>query len=153
MPTTTVVTTWSDWYPDAWFGDHHADFDHDGIRQEYLAALNVQLPAGVTLHANGDVIAEVDAADQARDLVLGDLEDQTNFVAIAQRHTILDALNDYTGDDLWENVIYRLPYDETATGRIAGPEDGDVVISGIHYTTRGGTGEWTVCCHDPAECG
>lgn len=42
--------------------------------------------------------------------------------------TILDKLNSYEGDNLWEDVIYGLDYDEDATKKVAGPDDRDVVI-------------------------
>lgn len=53
--------------------------------------------------------------------------------------TVLDQLNAYAGDNIWEDVIYGLDYDEAATDRAyadAGrnPACSDmVVIGGVSY--------------------
>lgn len=55
--------------------------------------------------------------------------------------SILSQLNSYSGNNVWEDVIYGLPYDEAATAALGGTEEGrDVVIGGVHYRHEGG--EW-----------
>ncbi|MCG5431253.1 hypothetical protein LV457_02975 [Mycobacterium sp. MYCO198283] len=61
--------------------------------------------------------------------------------------TVLDQLNDYDGENVWEDVIYRLDYDEAATDAAyaqAGrnPAYGDMaVIAGVTYRQQPG-GQW-----------
>lgn len=47
---------------------------------------------------------------------------------------ILVLLNGYTGDDIWEGLIYGLDYNQDATNAIADARDCDVVIGRTHYT-------------------
>lgn len=56
---------------------------------------------------------------------------------------VLAALNDYQGDNIWEDVIYSLDYDDTATSWVGSDQDEAVVIGGAVYTCRGG-GNWTL---------
>lgn len=86
VPTTTVVKSWTDWYPADYFGDFSDDYDHVAIGTDYLAAINEQLPDRVTFHAGGDLIAELDAADTARDLDLTEIAEGIDFGEIAARH-------------------------------------------------------------------
>lgn len=63
------------------------------------------------------------------------------LAAVAQ-WIVLGALNDYAGDNIWEDVIYRLAYDEAATNAVEHGDGRDVVIAGVHYRHEGG--RWTV---------
>lgn len=58
--------------------------------------------------------------------------------------TTLRALNTYEGDNIWEDVIYGLDYDEEATAAVASVEGRDFVAGGIHYTYAVDEGEWVV---------
>lgn len=55
---------------------------------------------------------------------------------------ILDQLNSYNGENIWEDVIYGLDYDEAATNALAGPDDSHVVIGGVHYWYDPARAEW-----------
>lgn len=58
--------------------------------------------------------------------------------------TVLDALNDYEGENLWEDVIYTLDYDEAATNAVDSGDGRDVVIGGVHYHYDQTVSEWKV---------
>ena len=58
-------------------------------------------------------------------------------LAAAAAQDVLVKLNSYRGDNLWEDVVYALDYDEAATNAVAGPDDRDVVIGGTHYHHNG----------------
>jgi len=64
--------------------------------------------------------------------------------------TVLAALNDYTGCDVWGDVILGLGYDEAATDKACeilehSPNYADVaVIDGICYRHRQDLGEWKI---------
>lgn len=46
---------------------------------------------------------------------------------------IHNVLNHYDGDNIFEDVIYRLEYDEEATNAVATTDTQDAVISGHHF--------------------
>jgi len=46
---------------------------------------------------------------------------------------VLDVLNHYDGDNIFEDVIYSLDYDEAATNAVASEDTEDAVISGHHF--------------------
>lgn len=52
--------------------------------------------------------------------------------------SVVDQLNAYQGDNIWEDVIYGLDYDEAATRLVSGPGDEDVVIGWTHYRVKQG---------------
>lgn len=62
--------------------------------------------------------------------------------------TVLDRLNDYSGNNIWEDVIYHLGYDEAATDRECKEFDRNpaysdlVVIDGVTYVYDYPHGEW-----------
>lgn len=56
---------------------------------------------------------------------------------------VMAKLNDYDGDNIWEDVIYGLDYDEAATDAVAGSGGEDVVIGGVHYTFDAQTDAWS----------
>lgn len=86
--TTSTVSSGFDYYvPAEWYGDHADDYDTEAINAGVLAAINDQLPPGVTLHTNGDLIATLEALDAARDLDLAAIRDEdVDLDTIAQRH-------------------------------------------------------------------
>lgn len=70
----------------AYAGDFIADYDMDAVHADYVSLLNCDLPDGITLCANGDVIAEVELADQARDIDWHDLTNELDVAPIFERH-------------------------------------------------------------------
>jgi hypothetical protein len=72
----------------AYAGDFIADYDMDAVHAEYVAALNESAGAGITVHANGDVIAEIDRADVARDIDWKALADGIDAAPIFERHDL-----------------------------------------------------------------
>ena len=57
---------------------------------------------------------------------------------------ILNQLNDYTGDNIWQDVIYDLDVDEDATDEIdEGRNDRFVLDGGRTFVHDAQRGEWT----------
>lgn len=59
---------------------------------------------------------------------------------------ILDQLNSYDGDNIWEDVIYRLDFDEDATDQLYADQErnsyySDMVVIGGH-AYRNIAGRW-----------
>lgn len=69
-------------------GDFVADFDMDAIRADYLTLINDELPAGISVHANGQVYATLDQADNARDIRWHDFLEQLDVEPIFERHEV-----------------------------------------------------------------
>lgn len=67
-------------------GDFIDDYDMDAVHADYVTELNDLLPDGVTLTRNGDIYAEVDVADEARETDFTELAEQINVAAIFERH-------------------------------------------------------------------
>ena len=84
--TTTQTGTFDYTVPAEYFGDYAGDFDMDAINAEVLDELNALLPDGVTIAANGMIFAEIDLADQAREIDFRDLLDQIDVATIANAH-------------------------------------------------------------------
>lgn len=63
-------------------------------------------------------------------------------------NTVLDRLNSYAGDNIWEDVIYSLDYDEAATDAAYVAADRNsaysdmAVIGGVTYRHNGA--QWAV---------
>lgn len=70
----------------AYAGDFVDDYDMDAVHADYVSALNCELPVGITLYANGDVIAEVEFADKAREIDWDDLTNRVPADGIFERH-------------------------------------------------------------------
>ncbi len=90
MSTTTQITNIShllDGLTD-YAGEFIADYDMDAVRADYVSMLNCDLPDGITLYANGDVIADLDSADYAWDIDWDDLMDRRPLDGIFDRHDI-----------------------------------------------------------------
>jgi hypothetical protein len=80
-------------------GDFIDDYDMATVHADYVSMLNCDLPDGITLHANGDVIAELPLADQARDIDWADLTNERNVQPIFERHDLTDRIQlDYDAD-------------------------------------------------------
>lgn len=84
--TTTQTGTFDYTVPAEYFGDYTGDFDMDAINAEVLDELNALLPDGVSVAANGMIFAEIDLADQAREIDFRDLLDQIDVATIANAH-------------------------------------------------------------------
>lgn len=67
-------------------GDFVEDYDMDAIHEDFLDEIQARVPRGVTVFRNGDVIADVDVADEARDITWGDITEDIDVAAIFDRH-------------------------------------------------------------------
>lgn len=70
----------------AYAGQFIDDYDMDAVHADYVSLLNCDLPDGITLYPNGDVIAQVELADQARAIDWDDLTNERNVAAIFEPH-------------------------------------------------------------------
>jgi hypothetical protein len=87
MITTTPITNIADLLDlTNYAGDFLADYDMDAIRSEYVAAIAAAAGDGIHVYANGDVIADLDRADNARDLDWRELTERIDVAAIFERH-------------------------------------------------------------------
>jgi hypothetical protein len=87
MPTTTQITNITDKLDlTTYAGDFASDYDMDAVHADYVEALDELLPEGIHLYASGDVIADVDLADQARGIDWDELTEQVDVEAIFKRH-------------------------------------------------------------------
>lgn len=87
MSTTTQITNISHLLDlTDYAGEFIADYDMDAVHADYVELLNCDLPDGITLYANGDVIADVDLADEARDIDWADLTNRRAVDPIFERH-------------------------------------------------------------------
>lgn len=66
-------------------GDFLDDFDMDAVHADYLAEVNLSLPTGIDVLANGDVIADLDRADFAREIDWKELTDNIDTEPIFER--------------------------------------------------------------------
>ena len=89
--TTTQIRTIDYRVPVEYYGDFAADYDTAAIDAAVLAQLNAKVPAGVTIAADGSVYAEVEVADEAREIDWRELLDQIDFDAIAVAHELSDS--------------------------------------------------------------
>lgn len=67
-------------------GEFIGDYDMDAVHRDYVELLNCDLPDGIDLLANGDVIADLSLADQARDIDWVDFTNERNVESIFDRH-------------------------------------------------------------------
>ena len=86
--TTTQIGTFDYTIPAEFYGDYAGDFDTDAINAEILTKLNAMLPDGVTIAANGMIFAEVEMADEAREIDYREVLDQIDVDAIMIKHEI-----------------------------------------------------------------
>lgn len=111
-------------------------------------------PADARAEYDIDAIADQVISDEdgeytiPEDADAGDVDAFWDAVWAAARPSVLDQLNDYQGDNVWEDVIYGLAYDEEATGRAyelaeRNPAYSDMaVIDGVTYRHTGA--EWAI---------
>lgn len=82
MATTTHITNIAHLLDlDAYAGEFIDDYDMDAVRRDYTDRLDEHLPAGMRLASNGDIYAELDSADEAREF---------NFAAFIGNHDPAD---------------------------------------------------------------
>jgi hypothetical protein len=71
-------------------GEFIDDYDMDAVHADYVQLLNDDLAGNgyrsVRILANGDVIAELDEADAAREIDWRDLTNERNVAPIFERH-------------------------------------------------------------------
>lgn len=67
-------------------GDLLADYDMDEVRSDYVDEIQARLPQGVTLLGNGEVIADVDVAEQARELDWDGILEDIDVAPVFERH-------------------------------------------------------------------
>ena len=90
MATTTQITNIAaKLYLGDYIGEFAGDYDMDAVHADFVSALNCDLPDGITLCANGDVIAELPLASQARDIDWDTFVNDTGeakLIRILERH-------------------------------------------------------------------
>ena len=86
--TTTQIGTFDYTIPAEFYGDFASDFDTVAINAEVLAKLNALLPDGVTIAANGMIFAEVEMADEAREIDYREVLDAIDVATIANAHEV-----------------------------------------------------------------
>ena len=86
--TTTQIGTFDYTIPAEFFGDYAGTFDIDAINDEVLDELNAMLPRGVTVARNGMIFAEVEMADEAREIDFAELLDAIDVATIANAHEV-----------------------------------------------------------------
>lgn len=96
MPTTTDITDIGDQLDlTTYAGDFAQDYDWDAVKADYIDAINREVPEGVTVYGNGQVIAEVgEAADAARELDWHELLESIDVAPIFQRHDVTDRIRE-----------------------------------------------------------
>lgn len=75
-------------------GEFVDDYDMDAVHADYVSMLDCDLPDGITLCANGDVIADIDLADQARNIDWSDLTSRRPVQEIFDRHDVTNRFRD-----------------------------------------------------------
>lgn len=93
--TTTQITNISHLLDlDAYAGDFLTDYDMDAVRADYLAQLNHDIPDGIVVYTNGDVIAEIKLAGVARQLDWRLLADGIDAAPIFERHDVTSRIRE-----------------------------------------------------------
>jgi hypothetical protein len=74
----------------AYAGEFVGDYDMDAVHADYVTMLNDELAttgdSGIVICNNGDVVAELDMADRAREIDWRDFTNERNVVPIFERH-------------------------------------------------------------------
>ena len=86
--TTTQIGTFDYTIPAEFYGGYAGHFDTDAINDEVLDELNAMLPRGVTVARNGMIFAEVEMADEAREIDFAELLDAIDVATIANAHDV-----------------------------------------------------------------
>jgi hypothetical protein len=98
MTATTVLTTWvrtfqrgeADLYDYvvASLGEHVDTFDVDHLADEVLDTVNENLPAGLWLHSNGELIGPAGDSAEVAEAKLREAVEDVDFWTIAQGHDL-----------------------------------------------------------------
>jgi DNA-binding phage protein len=99
MATTTQITNIASKFDlNSYAGQFAGDFDMEAVHADYVTRLNEALPRGITLARNGDVYADVDVADEARDIdwdeFIGDYDPADLFERHDRTAELLSAVTD-----------------------------------------------------------
>ena len=88
MPTTTQITNIAEKLDlTAYAGDFVGDYDMVAVHTEYVERINQWLPAGITVANNGDVFAELEMVDRAREFAWDCfLDEEITAEDIFERH-------------------------------------------------------------------
>jgi hypothetical protein len=86
MTTTTQTGTFDYTIPAEHYGDFAADYNTDAINDAVCDAINAMLPEGITIARNGMIFADVDKADEARELDFAELLAAVDVDAIVDAH-------------------------------------------------------------------
>jgi hypothetical protein len=102
MTTTTQITNIANKLDlTDYVGEFIDDYDMDAVHEAWADYLDAQLPDGITLCRNGDVIAELDLADQARDMDWDAFVNEQSYaelIRILTRHDRTAAQDDPEGE-------------------------------------------------------
>jgi hypothetical protein len=106
MTTTTQITNIAHLLDLAdYAGDFLADYDMDAIRSDFIDEIQARLPSGVTLLGNGEVIADIDVDDQARELDWDEILEDIDVAPIFERHDLTSRIQlDYDADGFGQVV-------------------------------------------------
>lgn len=87
MTTTTQITN-IDRLLDlsGYVNDFVDDYDMGAVRRDYVQAIEDDVPNGITICFNGDVIAELEVAETARDIDWEEITDRIDIDEILERH-------------------------------------------------------------------
>lgn len=149
MTTTTQITNIAHLLDlTAYAGEFIDDYDMDAVHADYVAAINAEiLPESVTVYANGDVIADIETADAAREIDWKTVADDVNAAPIFKRHDITTRITMAYDEDGFGKVI-RQGHDRDGNLIVAwGPdtrdENGDLVdeISDEHWIATSWDGD------------
>ncbi len=72
--------------PGEYFGDFADDFDTAAIDDDVCDAINAKLPDGVTLARNGMIFAELEVANEAREIDFAELLGAVDMEPILAKH-------------------------------------------------------------------
>ena len=86
MPTTQITNIAHKLDLTDYVGEFIDDYDMDAVYCDYVSMLNGDLPDGITLTRNGDVYAEVELADEARDIDWDEFIEDHDVAPIFERH-------------------------------------------------------------------
>ena len=67
-------------------GDFFDSYDMDEVHEDWLTEIQARVPRGVTICNNGDVIAELDVAEEARGIDWGAITEDIDPAPIFERH-------------------------------------------------------------------
>jgi|GEM_PF-564703 len=120
--TSTPITNIADLFDlSAYAGDFIGDYDMPAVTRAYISAIGDLAPDGVLVFANGDVIAELDVADEARHINWKELADSIDVAPIFRAHErpaptelimLIESRHDLQIAGELEDDSYRSPFNE-----------------------------------------